>query len=754
VVTQRDDHGYTLALAVRRGKWPLLALWAGLAALAIAAAGRTGKRLDVRGGSLRPTEASRAAALLETRFPRDVGETFVLVVTGSRGGPTPVDTARARAVLDDLSATLSHEPYVADVAQVAAPHGGQPVALVTLSVADPDSVLALVPVVRSAVRRALDGRPDRDTFRALVTGDTPLEHDMLAVTTADVERSEWRLVPIAGAILLVALGSPIAAVLPLLVGILAIVTAQAVVGSVATALPVSVYALNVTTMIGLAVGIDYSLLVVTRFSEELERDGSATEAAARTLRSAGRTVAASGVTVAVGFAALVATPLIETRSIGLGGLVAVTCAVALALTMLPALLAVLGRGHRFGAWRGIAGWGTRGRWERWAAVIARHPGRALLVGGAVIGILTAPLAGLRIGLPARHWWPPGTEGGAGLELLAKLGGAGYVQPIRVTVEWPPGRRAVDPGALRALRALSDSLRADPRVGDVRSLVDLPGRRSLLEYALLYADLADLRARHPGLLGSLVSLDERVARLDVVLADTVSPLTAMDAVRRVRGLAARSGLLQSARVLVGGYVAENVDVQAELGSAFPLVAGWIFGATAIVLGLVFRAVLIPLKAILLNAASVGAAFGLVVLVFQRGHGSALFGTPGASEAVFAAVPILLFAILFGLSIDYEVFLLGRIAEAYRPAGDNDAATREGLAASAGVITWAALLMVAVFGVFAFSRVPVIQLLGFGLAAAVLLDATVIRLVLAPALLHLAGRWNWWPGGGRGQGGGRA
>jgi putative drug exporter of the RND superfamily len=285
-------------------------------------------------------------------------------------------------------------------------------------------------------------------------------------------------------------------------------------------------------------------------------------------------------------------------------------------------------------------------------------------------------------------------------------------------------------------------------------VDLPGRRSLLEYALLYADLADLRARHPGLLGSLFSRDERVARLDVVLADTVSPLTAMDMVRRVRGLGAGSGLLQSARVLVGGYVAENVDVQAQLGSAFPLVAAWIFGATAIVLGLVFRSVLIPLKAILLNAASVGAAFGLVVFVFQRGHGSALFGAPGASEAVFAAVPILLFAILFGLSIDYEVFLLSRIAEAYRPLGNNDAATRDGLAASAGVITWAALLMVAVFGVFAFSRVPVIQLLGFGLAAAVLLDATVIRLVLAPALLHLAGRWNWWPGGGRGRGRGRA
>ena len=727
--------------AIVRWRWPVLALWAGLSAAAIAGASRVRHRLDVRGGSLRPTEASRAAAILESRFPRDVGETFVLALSG----PAPFDAGRPRQVLDDLLATLAREPYVADVAEVAAP-GRTAVALVTLKVSDPDSVLALVPVARAAARRALGALPppDRDAYEALVTGDTPLERDMLTVTTEDVERSEWRLVPLTGAILLVALGSPVAAALPLVVGFLAIVAALALVGTVASALPVSIYAVNVTTMIGLAVGIDYSLLIATRFSEELERDGSASEAAVRTLGTAGRTVAVSGLTVAVGFAALFATPLVETRSIGLGGLVAVTCAVALALTLLPAALAVLGR--RVGTRRGTAGRGAQAVWDGWARLVARHPGHALLGGGVVIAALTAPLAGLRIGLPARHWWPSGTEAGAGLERLALVGGAGYVQPIHVAVEWPAGRRAVDPGALRALRAFSDSLRADPRVRDIRSLVDLPGggRRSLLEYALLYEDLAGLRARRAGLLAPLLSVDGQVARLDVVLADSVSPLTAMDVVRKARGLAAQPGSLSSAHVLVGGYVAENVDVQADLAGAFPLVAAWIFGATAVVLGFVFRSVLIPLKAILLNAASVSAAFGLVVLVFQRGHGSALFGSPGASEAVFAAVPVLLFATLFGLSMDYEVFLLGRIAEAYRPTGENDAATSDGLAASAGVITSAALLMIAVFGLFAFSRVPVIQLLGFGLAAAVLLDATVIRLVLAPALLHLAGRWNWWPG----------
>ena len=315
--------------AIVRWRWPVLALWAGLSAAAIAGASRVRHRLDVRGGSLRPTEASRAAAILESRFPRDVGEMFVLVLSG----PAPFGAGRPRQVLDDLLATLAREPYVADVAEVAAP-GRTAVALVTLKVSDPDSVLALVPVARAAARRALGALPppDRDAYEALVTGDTPLERDMLTVTTEDVERSEWRLVPLTGAILLVALGSPVAAALPLVVGFLAIVAALALVGTVASALPVSIYAVNVTTMIGLAVGIDYSLLIATRFSEELERDGSASEAAVRTLGTAGRTVAVSGLTVAVGFAALFATPLVETRSIGLGGLVAVTCAVALRIT--------------------------------------------------------------------------------------------------------------------------------------------------------------------------------------------------------------------------------------------------------------------------------------------------------------------------------------------------------------------------------------------------------------------------------------
>jgi RND superfamily putative drug exporter len=245
--------------------------------------------------------------------------------------------------------------------------------------------------------------------------------------------------------------------------------------------------------------------------------------------------------------------------------------------------------------------------------------------------------------------------------------------------------------------------------------------------------------------ALLSTDARVARLDVILADSTSLPGAADFVRYGRGLAAnRSGMLQGAHALVGGYVAENLDFQDAMLRVFPLIAAAIFVATAIMLALVFRSVLVPVKAVVLNILSVSAAFGLIVLVFQNGVGGRWFGLAGPPGAVFVAIPVLVFTVVFGLSMDYEVFLLGRIKEEFDRTNDNTAATIAGLTATASVITPAALLMIVVFGVFAFTRVLVIQVLGFGLAVAVLLDATVIRLVMVPALMYLAGRWNWWPG----------
>jgi RND superfamily putative drug exporter len=258
-------------------------------------------------------------------------------------------------------------------------------------------------------------------------------------------------------------------------------------------------------------------------------------------------------------------------------------------------------------------------------------------------------------------------------------------------------------------------------------------------------MADARAQYGQFLGGYLSEDGRVALLDVILRDTVSLTSGMDVSRKARELASTPPRqLKEASILVGGYTAASLDLQDVLLERFPILVVSILACTGLMLALVFRSVLVPIKAVIMNTLSVSATFGLIVLVFQHGFGAALFGLDGPTSAIFVVVPVLVFAVVFGLSMDYEVFLLARVKEAFDKTGDNMRATEEGLSATASVITSAALIMILVFGVFAFARVLAMQFLGFGLAVAVLLDATIIRMVLVPAIMHLAGEWNWWPG----------
>jgi len=727
--------------------------WTVLGVGAAFQARKTDRLLNVRGGSTRPTEATDAEQLLTSRFQSPVSEFFAVTLAGPPG--VALDRGPGRLVLDSLAHHLAALPYIRGVVSYSStgdstfldPDRRTGFMVVALRAPGGDSAAALVSPVRTEVRRSLAALPNGGGYTAYVTGRAPLDLDIRTASAADTRHGERLLLPLTMVILVLAFGALLAAVLPLIVGFLAIVVSLAVIGLLTQVTPMSIFVLNLTTMIGLGVGIDYSLLVVTRFREELSRGRRRREAAVNTMLTAGAAVVTSGLTVVVGFAALLFTPLIETRSLGIGGLVVVGVAVLLSTTLLPAALALLGRSIDWPRWlaRRLAWWHAPQIWETWARTLARHPWRALAVGGAVIGLLTAPVFWIRIGLPARDWWPDQTEAGKGIETLQRMGAAGIVQPIRLVIEVPRGRRVVEAAALRGLMTLSDSLRRDPRVRTVRSLVDVKPGTSLLGYSLLYSDLDAARKDVPDVLDAYLSTDQRATLMDVILADTTSLTTAMDVVERVREL--RALPLRGTKglsVRVGGYAAASLDFQHDLLERFPLLVGLILAATGVMLALAFRSVLVPVKAIIMNTLSVSATFGLIVLVFQRGWGAEFFGLSGPSSAIFVIVPVLVFAIVFGLSMDYEVFLLSRIKEAFDRTGKNDQATMEGLSATASVITSAAFIMVMVFGVFAFARVLVMQFLGFGLAVAVLLDATVIRMVLVPAFMQLAGRWNWWPG----------
>ncbi|MBK7351614.1 MAG: MMPL family transporter [Gemmatimonadales bacterium] len=741
-----------LSRALIRWRWAIIVVWAVIGYVAAEKSPQVVQVLNVRGGTREPTEAGAADILLRTRFARPLNDFFAVTLQA----PAPVDSGPGALLLDSLLAKFSRQPWLGTVASFRSTgdstfiskDGRTTFVVVAVNADKGDSVARLVAPVRALVQEAFrQTGVDSASHQVRVTGRSPLDLDVRTVVAADSKRGELRLLPLTAGILLLAFGALVAAVLPLIIGFLAIWVTLAVVVILADYTPMSVFVLNMTTMLGLGVGIDYSLLIVTRFREELNRGLRRQEAAARALSTAGAAVLTSGMTVVVGFAALLLTPLVETQSVGIGGLVVVAVAVALSTTLLPALLAVLGRQIDRPRWlaRRLTWYHAPGAWEKWARSLSRNPVRALTIGGAVIALLTAPVFWIKIGLPARNWWPTATEAGQGVQTLEAMGVANIILPVRMVIELPEGQSAVSAASLRGLRALSDSLKADGRVAQVRSLVDLEPGMGILEYSILYGNLEDARARYGGFLDAYLSTDQRVTLIDVVLKDTTSLTSGMDLSRHARTLAkVPPKQLRGATIVVGGYTAASLDLQDVLLRRFPMLVVLILGCTGLMLAIVFRSVLVPIKAVIMNTLSVSATFGLIVLVFQHGIGAGLFGLDGPTSAIFVVVPVLVFAVVFGLSMDYEVFLLARVKEAFDKTGNNEKATEEGLSATASVITSAALIMILVFGVFAFARVLAMQFLGFGLAVAVLLDATIIRMVLVPAIMHLAGEWNWWPG----------
>src|SRR5216110_1180973 len=736
---------------IRRRGWVIVA-WAALALLFGPRACHVQQLLALRGGGSETTESSRATQLLKEAFPTPFADYVAIVVHV----PVRWTNPRFEAVLDTLKAAVERRSYVGEVISVRSIGESSFVSQdrrTTFLIAaltpefTSDINKSVIPDLRDKIRNALAQAPGADGFDVKVTGFPALDHDVRTISAEDTERGEARALPLTLVVLVVAFGALVAAMLPVIVGLLAITIALGLVTVAANYLPMSVFVLNITTMVGLGVGIDYSLLIVTRFREELNRGLAPVDAAVRTIETAGSAVVTSGITVVVGFAALVTTPLSDTRSVGVGGLFVVGVAVLLATTFLPAVLAILGRNIDRPKWlaRPLARFHAPTGWERWARWLGHRPWRAVAVGGAAIALLTFPLSQIRLGLPATNWFPPESESARGLEALREMGASGVIQPVRVVVQLPEGESAISARRLPGLKALTDSIRKDPLVREVRGVASVKTALSSLQLAIYYSDPEQVRAKNPKFFDAYLSPDNRVTLLDVIPADTVSLTGLMDVVRRVRGIVGHSIRgLAGAEILVAGFAASNVDTQHQLMRQFPKTVGLVLGITAFMLFWAFRSLLVPVKAVLLNLLSVGGAFGLTVLVFQHGYGGRFFGLEGPTEAIWAVVPVLVFAIVFGLSMDYEVFLLTRVKEVFDKTGRNDHATMEGLSATASTITFAALIMIIVFGSFAFTRVLAVQFIGFGLAVAVLLDATLIRMVLVPAIMHIAGRWNWWPG----------
>lgn len=604
---------------------------------------------------------------------------FRAAVTGTLARLPKSDVLHVTTYWDThLPALVSHDRHATYVA-------------LRLAGADPDARLKTYDRVRDHL-----AAPGLTSQRG---GTIAISADLSRETAAGLARAEMISTPVLLVLLVVIFGSLVSALLPLVVGGVAILGAFTALRALSLTTDVSTFAINIVTMLGLGLAIDYALFIVTRYREELRRTDSEREALARTMATAGRTVAFSGVTVAIALGGLLFFPQMFLRSMGLGGMAVVLVDMLAALTVLPALLALLGR--RVDALRIIrrrarteeAAREDRGAWFRLARSVMRRP-VAYVVGSVVLLLaLGAPFLGIRFGGIDVRSLPPGSEARVVSDALDHDFSHGSLSPVDVVLAG-----SVSPGELNGY------------LGDLRGLNDVTS-----------ADLAAV-GRDATLIEVRTSADPQSQR-------------ARDLVARIRSLPAPQ------RAYVGGHSAQLADLLSSFRQVLPWTALFVGLVTFALLFAALGSIVLPLKALVMNVLSISAAFGVMVWGFQDGHLAGLldFTSTGTVEA---SQPMLILAMAFGLSMDYELFLLSRIREEYQRTGDNTEAVATGLQRTGAIITSAALLLAVVIASFATSGIMFIKLIGVGLLAAVVVDATVVRALLVPATIRLLGRASWW------------
>jgi uncharacterized membrane protein YdfJ with MMPL/SSD domain len=686
---------------IRRRRRLVLAAWALIVLAALPLAARQSEHLTGGGFDVPGSQSVAVQASVARDFDEAQATTLAAVFVPREGA----SAAELRAALGKLGAAAD------DVADVGLAPAARQDALAQL---EADGPRALIVPLRTtvtdsdAIDVAVDlrkelGIADADPDAAVAThlvGQGALWAGMQDLSKEDLAAAEGVGFPIVLLILLAVFGSAVAALMPLALGAVAVILTGALIYLLSLVTGMSVFVTNMASMIGIGVAVDYSLFVLARYREEIAAGREPADARGIALATSGVAVTFSGLTVIVSLAGLFIVDTMSVRSMALGAILVVAVSVLAAITLLPALISLAGRR----AWepgRLIGRLGARRRrraavagaapfWERWTGAVMRRPVLAALGSAAVLLTLAVPALDLRMGNGALDQFPRGHETRVGVEAAARLNGAGAASPLEIVA---PRER------LDEVRA---TLSADPEV--VRIAETRPSRdgETVLVRAL---------ARHHGESAEAGAL---VQRLRAELPDGA---------------------------LVGGSPAFTKDFVNRIEDSLPLIALFVLGLSYLVLLLLLRSVVLPLKAVLMNLLSVGAAYGVLVAVFQWGwiDGFLGFESPGHIDAL---TPPLVLAIVFGLSMDYEVFLLSRIRERWAATGDPRRSVAEGLQRSARTITSAALIMASVFAVFVGTGVPSIQELGVGCAVAIVLDATLVRLVLVPAAMELLGAWNWW------------
>ncbi|WP_114572065.1 MMPL family transporter [Exiguobacterium flavidum] len=575
-------------------------------------------------------------------------------------------------------------------------------------------------VHQEAVREAIIGQ---DGVSIRLTGEPIIVEDLNEASKNDLIRAELIGIPAALLVLLLVFGTPLAAIMPLVMGLITFVFGAGVLYFVTFGTDLSIFVLNAVAMISLALGIDFSLLYVNRFREEQANGRDVLAAAAVSIATAGRSILFSGLCVFVGLAGLLFIDVDVFQAVALGTLVSVLGAVLGALTLLPALLSYTGRAlDRFRIFRFSEERGET-RWRALARFVMKRPVALTVLSLALLLPCLLPLRDLELNIPQASALPDDYPSRLAFESFDETFGDDGTDAL-VLLSGDFGTRE----GLEELERTADAFKETEEVRDVTtalsatSLTPEQFEQALRLNGELESQVSSLLALNDG--------EEDKALLNVQLSGKPGDESAQDWVRQQR----------DAGFVVGGPAAFNQEIYDEIYAKMPLAVGVVVLATFLILMWAFRSILIPIKAILMNILSLGATFGLLVILFESG-----WVLP--AETIGILTPVFIFSLVFGLSMDYEVFLVSRMEEYYDATGDNDIATEMGLAKTSKIITSAALIMIVVTGSFAFTGVSPIKQLGVGIALAIFIDATIVRMLLVPALMKLFGDWNWWWPGGR-------
>ncbi|WP_433682859.1 MMPL family transporter [Nocardia sp. CA-119907] len=713
--------GYRWGVAMAQHRRIVVTLWLILIAACAVAYPQLNGRLEAMEFHADRADSTRITELLAAHYP-DLGAEQLALVFDSR--ERTVDDPAYRAIVEPAVAELRGVP---GVRIAVGPFQGDQKSQISANRHAAMAVIGIDGAIPARAQLAGElqeraGHYSGDGVSVGITGFSPVLHDLMQIEVADSGQAEALGLPVAFVLLILALGTVVAALVPVMVAVSGLLLAFGGLFLLSHVMGTSSLLLAVATMIGTGIGLDYAMFVVSRFREELAKPGGSSPAGVAhacgiAIATAGKTIVASGFIVMISLCSLVVVRAPVFRGIAVGVAIAVVATLAVALTLLPAVLAMLGtrvnRGALPARWQPLetrpgaeATDPTSGRWARWSRIVMARPAVFGIAATVVLLLAAAPLAGVRYGMDMGTAAMTETASGKAGKVASENFAPGLLAPITL-VATGPGDSPLSSTSATAVQDYLSALRSDPRIEQV-----LPIQRDGRIFAMVVAK---------------TSFDST------------------DADRLVREIRDRAAVLPAAQVLVGGVTAEFADMSDEITGKLPLVIALVLCCSFVFLIAAFRSIALPIKAIVMNLLATGAALGITVAVFQWGIGESLldFHSTGFIQ-VF--LPTMVFAILFGLSMDYEVFLIRRVKEFWegsaRTAADNEYAVAAGLQHTARPISAAAAIMVAIFGSFLTASVLELKQIGLALAVAVAIDAALVRLVLVPALMKMFGTWNWW------------